>query len=157
MWPDVSGRWQWLILKSRALSDRTHRRVWSGVTGRVWSLETLSGTSLFLLHCWPNALKSRPISSPSRPVANPSSGNRRQRHLRVRSWTHQRLVKEAVCCYSSVHWPNVSGQEKGPRPVKLQGHKPLRNTTWLERNLFQMIFGLHLSYLVLSLTSVHHT
>jgi hypothetical protein len=48
-------------------------------------------------------------------------------------------------------------KRKGPCPVKLKGHKLLRITTRLERNLFQMIFGLYLSYLVLSSISVHHT
>jgi hypothetical protein len=63
------------------------------VTGHVRLLETFSGSSLFLLHCWPDGLKLCPISSPSRPVANPGSVDRRQRHLRVRSWTHQRSVR----------------------------------------------------------------
>jgi hypothetical protein len=48
-----------------------------------------------------------------------------------------------------------SGQKS--RPVKNKWLKRLRNTTQLEPSCFQLNFGLHLSYLVLSLTSVHHT
>jgi hypothetical protein len=92
MWPNASGRWQWPTLVSNALSDRTRRRVRSGVTWHVWSLETFSENSLFHLHGWPDAPKSRPISSPSRPVANPSRVDRRQHYLRVRSKAYQRLV-----------------------------------------------------------------
>jgi hypothetical protein len=44
-----------------------------------------------------------------------------------------------------------------PRPVKNKWLKRLRIATQLEPNFFQLNFGLHLSYLVLSLTSVHHT
>jgi hypothetical protein len=77
MWPDASGRWQLSTLVSNALSDQTRRRVRSGVTGRVRSLKTFSGNSLFHLHCWPDAPKPCPISSPSRPIANPSIVDRR--------------------------------------------------------------------------------
>jgi hypothetical protein len=45
----------------------------------------------------------------------------------------------------------------GPRPVESKWLKQLRNVTQLEPSFFQLNFGLHLSYLVLSLTSVHHT
>jgi hypothetical protein len=44
-----------------------------------------------------------------------------------------------------------------PRPVSERWLKLLRIMTQPEQCEFQMIFGLHLSYLVLSLTSVHHT
>jgi hypothetical protein len=43
------------------------------------------------------------------------------------------------------------------RPVKGKLLKRLRNTTQLEPSCFQLNFKLYLSYLVLSLTSVHHT
>jgi hypothetical protein len=119
------------------------------VTGRVRSLETFSGNSLFLLHCWPDAPKSRPISSPSRPIANPSSVDCRQRHLHV--WSDKQLLLQSNTLTRRVQ------SSKIPRPAKRKGHKPLRIATRLERNLFQKTFGLHLSYLVLSLTSVHHT
>jgi hypothetical protein len=92
MWPDASGRWQRSTSDSNMLSDRTHSRVRSGVTGCVRSLKTFSRTSLFHLHGRPDTLQPCPISSPSRPVANPSRVDRRQRHLHVRSSTYHRLV-----------------------------------------------------------------
>jgi hypothetical protein len=44
-----------------------------------------------------------------------------------------------------------------PRPIENKWLKRLRNVTQLEPSFFQPNFGLHLSYLVLSLINVHHT
>jgi hypothetical protein len=135
MWPDVSSRWQRSTSDSNALSDRTHSRVWSGVTGHVWSVKTFSGTSLFHLHGRPDALHR------VRSVVH-----------RVRLQTLAGLTVDSATCASSQVLTNVRSLElmlqpsntltgwvwssKGPRPVKQYCHKPLQIATRLERNLF---------------------
>jgi transcription antitermination factor NusG len=61
----------------------------------------------------------------------------------------------------SLRWlPVLTGRVRSrqrPRPIKKKRLKRLRIATQPEPSFFQLNFRLHLSYLVLSLTSVHHT
>jgi hypothetical protein len=51
----------------------------------------------------------------------------------------------------------VTASTDQTRPVENKWLKRLRIATQLELSFFQLNFELHLSYLVLSLTCVHHT
>jgi hypothetical protein len=173
-WPNGSGRWQRSNWKTTALSDRTRRRVRSGVTGRVWSRKTLSVL-------WPDTRTSPIGVDRTRSVNEVPLWNWTGRTVdssdqvpsRVRS-QHLPSLTLVNTISASGPWENhvrsivlilrwlpvLTGRVRSrqrPRPVEKKWLKGLRIATQLEPSFFQLNFGLHLSYLVLSLTSVHHT
>jgi hypothetical protein len=150
------------------------QRVWSGVTERIRSCKNLTVL-------WPDALTS--LISDDRThlvsevplwnwtgrtvdVSDRFSSRVRSQHLplsdsgqpnlRVRSRGEPRPVD-----WIELQWlPALTGRVQSrqrPRSIERKWLKRLRIVTQLEPSFFQLNFGLHLSYLVLSLTSVHHT
>jgi hypothetical protein len=174
MWPDASGQWQRSNWKPNTLSDWTRRRVRSGVTGRIRSRKTLSVL-------WPDARMS-PIDDDQTRLVNKvplwkwtgrtvDAFDRFPSHVRSRHLPSLTLVN---MIYTSGPWEDrvqsivlillwllvLTGRIRSrqrPRLVENKWLKGLQIATQLEPSFFQLNFGLHLSYLVLSLTSVHHT
>jgi hypothetical protein len=152
-WPDASGRWQQSNLKRTALSDRTRPVVQEPYC-------TLTGRSVESDRWWPDAFGQRSTLleldrtycrrvrsfSQSCPIRSLTLSDSGQPNHRVWSRGGPRSIDRV-----EAQWlPR-------PRPVKDKWLKRLRIATQLEPSFFQLNFGLHLSYLVLSLTSVHHT
>jgi hypothetical protein len=143
-WPDMSGRARTLLY-----FDRTLNRVWSVMTGCVWSAKYLTGTR-------PDALWTCLIVFQSCPISSLTLYDTCQHDQRVRSSQGPRPVNQVEIEWLSALTGRVWSRQR-LRPVKGKRLKRLRNATQLEPSCFQLNFGLHLSYLVLSSTSVHHT
>jgi hypothetical protein len=180
-WPntsvDVTGRVRSVAtveLRTNGAEWPNAQWVWSGVTGCVRLRKTL-----FVL--WPDARTSLISDDRTRPVSevplwkwtgrtvdtsDQVPGRVRSRHLPsltlvnmiYASGPREDRVRSIVL---SLRWlPVLTGRVRSrqrPRLVKNKWLKRLQNTTQLEPSFFQLNFGLHLSYLVLSLTSVHYT
>jgi hypothetical protein len=153
IWPDTSSRWQRSIWKTRALSDRTRRRVWSGVTGRVRSLETSLEPFCTLTELSHSGVRSDRLSVRLLTLALLTVG----RTTCASGQASQSVRSVMLLLLLSIVLTGRVWSRQRLRPIKEKWLKLLRIVTQLEPKFFQMIFGLHLSYLVLSLTSVPYT
>jgi hypothetical protein len=143
-WPDTSDHARTLLYY-----DRTLGRVQSVMTGRARSAKYLTGTR-------PDALWTHPIVFQLRPISLLTLCDTCQHDQRIRSLQGPCPVNQVKTQWLSALTGRVRSRQR-PRPVKGKRLKRLQNATQLEPSCFQLNFGLHLSYLVLSLTSVHHT
>jgi hypothetical protein len=130
-WPDTPIRGD----RTRPIVQEPYCTLtWCSTSSDQWWPDTLGQLSTLLKRD-----RTRPIISQSRPI---------------------RLLPSKTC----VRLINAFGPRRDrvwswqrPCPVKGKQLKRLRNATQLEPSCFQLNFKLFLSYLVLSLTSVHHT
>jgi hypothetical protein len=100
--------------------------------------------------------RTRPIVFQSCPISSLTLWDTCQHDPRVRSSQGPHSVNQVETQWLSVLTGRVRSRQR-LRPVKGKRLKRLQNATRLEPSCFQLNFGLHLSYLVLSLTNVHHT
>jgi hypothetical protein len=146
-------------LTSDCYKDQTQRSVRSSMTGRVWSIKFFSGRLLDLIGLGQGHIRSLTLSASgptsaaqarsyrgkgaSDPGPEPASGRCSSLYCALHVLTGLGLIESGqagTSVRSSNHIPNHFQFE-----------------TLSEWDRLQMIFGLSLSYLVLSLTSVHHT
>jgi hypothetical protein len=150
------------------------QRVRSGVTGRVWSCKNLTVL-------WPDARLSPIGDDRTCPVSEVPLWNWTGRTVDASNQFPSRVRSDHLSSLTLVNpitvfgpqedhvwstklklrWlPVLTGRVRSrqrPCPVERKWLKQLRIMTQLEPSFFQLNFELHLSYLVLSLTSVHHT
>jgi hypothetical protein len=169
-----TGRWQRSNCKPNCAEWSDAQWVRSGVTGRVRSCKNLTVL-------WPDT-RTSPISDDrTRSVSEVplwnwtgrtvDASDRFPSHVRSEHLPSLTLVNTISASGPGVNhvrsielklrWlPVLTGRVRSslrPRPVKNKWLKRLRIATQLKPSFFQLNFGLLLSYLVLSLISVHHT
>jgi hypothetical protein len=130
----------WLDARSSPIGDDRMRPV-SEVPLWNWTGRTVDASDRIPSHVRSDHLPSLTLVNPIT-VSGPEEDRVRSTELKLR-WL-----------------PVLTGRvwsRQRPRPVKDKRLKRLQIATQLEPSFFQLNFGLHLSYIVLNLISVHHT